>query len=211
MESNKLYRVQKTDLPRLEELLCSCFAHDPLYETLIPDEDVRKRLMPQLFRCDMDEFYETCEIFSDSSDLNSVLVVSDEAEPYNLFRFYFSEAKAVLMTDTCLIREDPSLKTFYNFLKGEDYLNSRWTEKLHEDKRLHIIYLAVEPRMQHHNIAAELMNETIGYAQQKGMLISLETHNAKNLDFYRHFGFQVYEVVEKGFPLKQYCLIREVQ
>lgn len=62
MESDKLYRVKKEDLPKLEELLNICFAHDPLYETLIPDPDVRKRLMPELFHCDMDEFYETCEI-----------------------------------------------------------------------------------------------------------------------------------------------------
>ena len=57
MESDKLYRVKKEDLPKLEELLNICFAHDPLYETLIPDPDVRKRLMPELFHCDMDEFY----------------------------------------------------------------------------------------------------------------------------------------------------------
>ena len=44
--------------------------------------------MPELFHCDMDEFYETCEIFSDSADLNGILVVSDEAEP-NIFQFYF--------------------------------------------------------------------------------------------------------------------------
>ena len=93
MESDKLYRVKKEDLPKLEELLNICFAHDPLYETLIPDPDVRKRLMPELFHCDMDEFYETCEIFADSEELNSVLVVSDETESYNLFHFLLTEAK----------------------------------------------------------------------------------------------------------------------
>ena len=89
MESDKLYRVQKEDLPKVEKMLNQCFAHDPLYETLIPDPEVRKNLMPELFKCDMDEFYATCEIFADSADLNSVLVVSDEAEPYNVFQFYF--------------------------------------------------------------------------------------------------------------------------
>ena len=98
MESDKLYRVQKEDLPKLEEILNVCFAHDPLYETLIPDAEVRKHLMPELFKCDMDEFFETCEIFADSKELNGLLVVSDEAEPYNVFRFYLSEAKALLQT-----------------------------------------------------------------------------------------------------------------
>lgn len=36
MKSDKLYRVQREDLPKLEQLLYRCFAHDPLYETLIP-------------------------------------------------------------------------------------------------------------------------------------------------------------------------------
>ena len=163
MESDKLYRVQKEDLPKVEKMLNQCFAHDPLYETLIPDPEVRKNLMPELFKCDMDEFYATCEIFADSADLNSVLVVSDEAEPYNVFQFYFTEAMAALQTDSYLIKEDPSLKTFRNFMKGEDYLNSSWTDQLHQNQRLHIIYLAVDPTMQHHGIAAELLEEAIDY------------------------------------------------
>ena len=195
MESDKLYRVQKEDLPKVEKMLNQCFAHDPLYETLIPDPEVRKNLMPELFKCDMDEFYATCEIFADSADLNSVLVVSDEAEPYNVFQFYFTEAMAALQTDSYLIKEDPSLKTFRNFMKGEDYLNSSW----------------MDPAMQHHGIAAELLEEAIDYAQKHKLMISLETHNPKNVEFYEKFGFKVYGVMEKNFPLKQYCLIREVQ
>ena len=194
MESDKLYRVKKEDLPKLEELLNICFAHDPLYETLIPDPDVRKRLMPELFHCDMDEFYETCEIFADSEELNSVLVVSDETESYNLFHFLLTEAKATLQNDLYLIKEDPSFHTFYNFTK-----------------RLHIIYLAVHPRMQHHGMAALLMDEAIQYAQEHGMMISLETHNEKNLEFYKKFQFKEYGILKKNFNLKQYCLIREYQ
>lgn len=211
MESEQLYRVRREDLPELEKLLNLCFAHDPLYETLIPDPEVRKRLMPELFHCDMDEFFETCEIFSDSPDLNGILVVSDEAEAYNPFRYYTAEVLASLYTDTCLIKEDPTFRTFRNFMKGEDYLNSSWTDQLHQDQRLHIIYLAVNPAMQHHGIAAKLMEEAIGYANRHRMMISLETHNENNLPFYQHFGFKLYGVLKKNFPLKQYCLIREIQ
>ena len=208
MESDKLYRVQRQDLPQLEELLNRCFAHDPLYETLIPDPDVRKRLMPELFKCDMDEFYATCEIFADSPELHGVLVVSDRTEAPSMLKLLYSEAKAAVVTDSALIREDPSLTTFSNFMKGEDYLNSAWTDDLHDEQRLHLIYLAVDPDMQHHGIAALLMNEAIAYAQAHHLMISLETHNAHNLDLYKHFGFEVYEIVEKHFDLKQYCLVR---
>ena len=138
MTTDKLYRVRREDLPKLEELLNKCFAQDPLYQTLIPDPEIRKRLMPELFKCDMDEFYELCEIYADSEALNSVLVVSDQAEAHNSIYQYFVEAKATLETDTFLIKEDPSFKTFQNFIKGDDYLNSSWTDQLHQKQRLQI-------------------------------------------------------------------------
>ena len=103
------------------------------------------------------------------------------------------------------------MHTFYNFMRGEDYLNSRWTAQLHQNQRLHIIYLAVNPRLQHHGIAAMLMEEAISYATKHRMMISLETHNEKNLEFYEKFGFGLYGIVKKNFPLKQYCLVREWQ
>ena len=208
MESDKLYRVEKKDLPKLEELLLHCFRRDPLYETLIPDPDVRERLMPELFHCDIEEFFATCEIFSDSEELRGILVVSDEEKPRPLFHYLFSEVKAALATDSCLLKEDPSLQTLRNFHKGKEYLNSHWTEQLHQQKRLHIIYLAVDPRAQHHGIAALLMEEAIACAERAGEMLSLETHNPHNLEFYQKFGFEVYEVLEKEFSLKQYCLIR---
>ena len=64
MESDRLYRVGKEDVGKLKELLTECFAKDPLYCNLIPDEDTRNRLMPELFQCDMEEFFETCEIYT---------------------------------------------------------------------------------------------------------------------------------------------------
>ena len=210
MESERLYQVQKEDLPKLENLLTQCFREDPLYHSLIPNKDVRERLMPELFKCDLTEFYETCEIYADSKVLNSLLVVSDEAEPYNLFKYYFTEIEAVLRTEGYLLKEDASMKTFWNFVLGRDYLNSNWTDQLHQDNRLHVIYLAVRPSMQHHGLAALLMNEVLHYADKHQMMVSLETHNPNNVEFYQHLGFKLYGVLNKHFDLKQYCMIREV-
>lgn len=210
MESQRLYRVKEEDLPRLEQLLTLCFEHDPLYCCLIPDEDIRKRLLPELFACDLTEFFETCEIYADSPQMNSLLVVSDESEPYNPLTYYLTEAWASIRTDEYLIKEDPSLKTLWKFMLGKDYLNSRWTAQLHQQDRLHIIYLAVRPDMQHHGLAALLLDEVIRYADQHRLMISLETHNGNNVPLYEHFGFKVFGVMEKNLELKQYCLIREV-
>ena len=92
-----------------------------------PDHQMREKLLPELFDCDLTEFYENCEIFADSEEMRGILVVSDEAEPPIFSNIFLTEAQASLRTDGFLIREDPSLKTFWNFFVGRDYLNSRWT------------------------------------------------------------------------------------
>lgn len=211
MESSNLYRVNKEeDLEKLIRLLTVCFAEDPLYQALIPDKETRERLMPELFSCDLTEFFETCEIYADSSELNSILVVSDgtehDAALHNLLVDFF----VVLKTDSYLIKEDPSLATLWKFIQGKDYLNSSWTSQLHSNQRLHVIYLAVAPKAQHHGLAEKLMDEVIDYAYKNKLMISLETHNPANVAMYEKFGFQLYGVVQKkGFHLKQYCMIKQ--
>ena len=211
MDSDRLYRVKKEDVEKLKELLTECFAGDPLYCRLIPDGETRSRLLPELFECDMEEFLETCEIYADSPDINGILVVDDESQPYNAFHYYLAEAAAVLKTDGYLIKEDPSLKTFWNFFQGREYLNSSWTDRLNQEKRLHLIYLAVRPAMQHHGISSLLLREAIDYADKNKLMISLETHNVSNVKFYEHFGFKVFSIVEKRFRLKQYCMVRDIK
>ena len=68
-----------------------------------------------------------------------------------------------------------------------------------------------DPAYQHHGLAEMMMQEVIDQAEEYGMMISLETHNPKNVAFYEHLGFKTFGVVEKApFHLKQYCMIREL-
>ena len=91
MES-ELYKVTKKDLPKLQALLNKCFASDPLYETLIPNEDIRKKLLPKLFACDMEEFYKNCDIFADSPDGKfSLRDLFDKAEKNGRLGFVVNE------------------------------------------------------------------------------------------------------------------------
>ena len=161
---------------------------------------------------------DTKQVIVDASGIGSIditaadrLVILNRNLRAKGIRFYLTEAWASLKTDEYLIKEDRSLKTLWNFIRGRDYLNSRWTAQLHQENRLHIIYLAVSPGARHTGVAEILMDEVIRYSESHRMLISLETHNEKNLSFYSHFGFKTFGIVEKDMGLKQYCLVREPQ
>ena len=61
------------------------------------------------------------------------------------------------------------------------------------------------------DFAARLKQDAIAYADSHRMMISLETHNEKKIEFYKNIGFKVYGIMKQNFPLKQYCMIREIQ
>ena len=180
METDRLYRVTKQDETKLIALLTECFMGDPLYQGLIPDQHRREKLLPELFRCDLDEMLDDCEIYAVNENLDGIIVVSDETEPYNPFQYFAEQLYSTLKTNAFLIKDDPSLETFFNFLRGRDYLNSSWTDELDEN-RLHIIYLAVRPSCQGRGYAKQLMSAVLDCADRKGLLVSLETHNPKNV------------------------------
>ena len=208
MKTDRLYRVEKKDIEKLNSLLTESFAKDPLYLNLIPQAEKRQKLLPELFSCDLDELFENCEIYADSPDLNGIIFVSDESEPYNPLKYYAVELFYALKTNLYLIRDDHSLKTLWNFIKGKAYLNSEWTNDLHTDRRMHIIYFSVRPSMRGKGIATKLMNAVRDYADENRLLVSLETHNEHNVKMYEHYGFHLFEVVQKHFSLKQYCMVR---
>ena len=83
-----------------------------------------------------------------------------------------------------------------------------WTDELDEN-RLHIIYLAVRPSCQGRGYAKQLMSAVLDCADRKGLLVSLETHNPKNVGLYRHFGFSLFETIDHYPDLVQYCMVRQ--
>lgn len=208
METDLLYRVEKKDEEKLVELLTECFRQDPLYCQLIPQEEKRTKILPEIFGCDLDEMFESCEIYADSAEMHGIIMVSDETEPYNPVKYYASQIFYALKTAAYLIKDDWSLQTLTNFIKGKSYLNSEWTDEIGHDKRMHIVYFAVRPSMRGKGVASKLMKPVLDYADRHKLLTSLETHNAQNVMMYEHYGFRVMDTMQKHFSVKQFCMVR---
>ena len=110
-----------------------------------------------------------------------------------------------------IFKTDPNdLRTLTEIHPGKSTSEFQLASQLHTAERLHVIYLAVAPKMQHHGLAEKLMDEVIDYADRHKLMISLETHNPANVSMYEKFGFKLYGIVQKkGFDLKQYCMIKQ--
>ena len=58
-------------------------------------------------------------------------------------------------------------------------------------------------------LAHKLISPVLAYADKNGVQIALETHNAANLDMYRHYGFELFDSFSGELPLREYCLVRK--
>ena len=132
---DNLYKVQEEDLEKLKRILTVCFAEDPLYCTLIEDKETRERLLPELFESDLTEFFETCDIYSDSEELNSILVVSDETEHQNPIYHYLAQLRGTIRTDESLIKEDHSLKNILEFRAWQGLSECKLDKSAPSDKK----------------------------------------------------------------------------
>ena len=211
MDTDRLYRLTREDAPKIIRILTECFEEDPLYRMLIPREDVRKKALPGLFQCDAEELLDSCDVFADGPDVNGLIIVDDENEPWSPLQYYTEEAYYALRADAILAREDLSLRTLWNFILGRQYLSGDWTDDLEDPRQLHVIYFAVRPQSRGTGLARRLMGAVLDYADEHGYPVSLETHNPRNLDLYRHYGFQLFQTMQRHFELRQFCLVRPAE
>ena len=209
MKIDTLYHLSRADAGKVVRILLECFRDDPLYQKLIPKEHLREKTLPEVFACDAGELLENDDAFADSADVNGLIIADDDSQPYNHLKFFSVEAFYAWKTNVSLIKDDASLKTLWQFLKARQYLNATWTKNLPAHRYMHIIYFAVRPAARGTGVARKVMAPVLKYADEKGLLVSLETHNEKNLPMYRHYGFELYDTMQTPFGLLQYCMIRK--
>ena len=209
MNIDSLYHLTRADAPKVVRILLECFRDDPLYRKLIPKEHLREKALPEVFACDAGELLENDDAFADSEDVKGLIIADDDSQPYNHLKFLSVETFYALKTNVSLIKDDISLKTLGQFLKARRYLNAAWTRELPAKRYMHIIYFAVRPVDRGTGIAHKVMEPVLRYADQKGLLVSLETHNEKNLPMYKHYGFELHTTLQTPFELIQHCMIRK--
>lgn len=208
MQIDTLYHLSKADAPKVIRILLESFRDDPLYRKLIPEEHLRDKTLPEVFACDAGEMLENDDAFADGPDVNGLIIADDDSQPYNHLKFFSVETFYALKTNLSLIKDDFSLKTLGHFFKARRFLNAAWTRELPVKQHMHIIYFAVRPAARGTGIAHKVICPVLQYADQKGLLVSLETHNEKNVPMYLHYGFELYTTIQTPFDVLQYCLIR---
>lgn len=209
MDTHHYHILKKENKADIAQTLFECFKGDPLYEKLVPNKEAREKILQDVFSCDASEMLNYCNVLSDSPLVKGILILTDSTEKRSLIRQFFAERIYALKTELGLIKNDHSLKTLFRFFQAHDMLVSKWTAKVHAEKQIHIIYLAVKTEYHGQGVANKLMLPVLEYADKNGITVTLETHNEHNITLYKHYGFDLYQTMDGVMGLKQFCFIRK--
>lgn len=206
MEICNLHKLRREDFEAVIRTLTECFFEDPLYKVLIPERAQRMEILPEVFDCDTNELAQYCDMYSDSPDVNGLIMLEDPAE-HKGARKYLAERYFAYLTEQRLIEDDETGEIAENFRNAKEFLSSDWVTKAGQNI-IHIVYFAVRKAYHGKGIAHKLIYPVLEYADKNGLQVALETHNAANLDMYRHYGFEIFDEFSGKFPLYEYCLLR---
>jgi ribosomal protein S18 acetylase RimI-like enzyme len=70
-----------------------------------------------------------------------------------------------------------------------------------DEEMVYLWFIGVAPLYQHRGIGSNLLKEIIAGADEKKLMVCLETSTLKNLPWYERFGFEIYNQLELGYTL----------
>ena len=203
-----LYQIGSDEKQECAHLLSRCFAQDPLFLALLPEEEMRAKLLPVFFECYLDMTFPYCSYYADSEEMNGVISVWEHRERFPYLRYLMSSALGWGRFAAAVLRADPSAKTLLHIFRNRRFLSSEWESKLPQEAEMHIDFFAVRPEKQGLGMGQRLMSAVLAAADRDGLTVARETHNFRNVGLYRHFGFRLFTRFGEAQKVTQYCMVR---
>ena len=200
----ELEGLLRVDEPLLKPSALTCaraFADDSISRWLIPDEDKRANMRYSFevpLRLNM---MGVGEAYTTSPDCEGVAIWSLSSEKQSLrLAVRAGFPRLPLRCGLRYMLRDAAMMKFCYQARRE------YAPPLH----MYLGILAVAPEHQGKGVASRLLRPMLKQLDESKIACYLETQNLKNVDMYRHFGFdQVHETVLPGSDIKLYLMLRQ--
>ena len=184
-------KATKQDRNTVAELLSLAFANNKSVNYILKNGSHRPRYLKALMLYSFDY----CSMFGDiwlTEDKNAcVLMVYPDRKKTSL--------KSILL-DLKLICNAVGYRNLPKVLKREKAIQS-----VHpREPFCYLWYIAVHPSLQKNGIGTQLLKELVTESAKSGRSVYLETSTQPNVPWYEKNGFEIYEILDFGFPL--YCM-----
>jgi ribosomal protein S18 acetylase RimI-like enzyme len=190
-ELNELYRLEKKNVEKAGQILADAFYEDPVWISVMPDEENRKEKLPISFEFILTYAVKYGEVYAPSSDIEGVaLWLPHDKIEITFWRMMRSGAfrKGIQMGQDIGNRIqkvfEPIDKDRKEFMKDKSYF--------------YLQAIGVAPEYQGKGYGGKLLRSMFDRCDEEGLPIYLETETEKNVEMYKKLGFQV--IKEQNIP-----------
>lgn len=187
--------------------MASQFVHDPLYQFILPNESSREQVLVHFFASYLNMLYPYSDLLATSTQMEAVGLVfySDRFKNTLTARAAYGTRMLKAIFTAMPICRYIGLKGFVRGLHTLNKASSAWLSLLEERPYMHLDMLVVQLPYRGQGIMSRFMQPLLRMSREEGLVMTLETQNARNLPIYEHYGLKVIHQYQiNNSPLTQY-------
>lgn len=201
-ELNGLVRLTEAHIRPATETVSKAFQDYPLMRYFIPDDSVRRKKQPAVFRPFIIRGLKYGEVYATSAKFEGVAVwFKSVAGRGSLW--------SMIVSGFFVIPFVVGFSTFRRQIAFGMYTESvrkRVMPVLH----FHLQLLGVDPVYQGQGFSSKLLKPMLARADKEGLPCFLETQAEKNITLYEHFGFKIVdEWIKPGTDVHSWAMVRK--
>lgn len=186
----KLLKLDKSYVNRVGNLLSDSFMDNPLMLYLFPDESIRKKILPKIYRSVADITMTLGTVYAISENLEGVIGVVDNNKKVVRFNMVGAILKALFINLSALkyISVIDIIKKSKN-ISMDNYPN-------HKGRCFYIEMVAVDKSCRGQKHMSKLIRAVLHEAKNTNSYCILQTETKENAMKYEHLGFKLYKKIE---------------
>lgn len=188
--SIKLLKLDSRYVNDVGDLLADSFIDNPLILYFFPDESIRKKILPKLYRSIVDITMTIGTVYTTSKNLEGVIGVVDNRKRV----FSLNMLRAIVKS---LFINLPALKyiSLIDIIKKSKNISmNNYPNNI--DKCLYIEMVAVDKRYRGQKHISKLIRSVLHEAKNNNLHCILQTETEENVMKYEHLGFKLYNKIE---------------
>lgn len=188
--SIKLLKLDRRYVNDVGDLLADSFIDNPLMLYFFPDESIRKKILPKMYRSVADITMTMGTVYATSKNLEGVIGVVDNRKRV----FSLNMLRAIVKS---LFINLPSLKyiSLIDIIKKSKNISmNNYPNNI--DTCLYIEMVAVDKRYRGQKYMSKLIRSVLHEAKNNNLHCILQTETKENVMKYEHLGFKLYNKIE---------------
>ena len=203
-------RIAQNELEQIADQMLAIFFDEIDVSAIVQgiNADTAKIIIRENLYRDMEYFYKYGDVFITDDEMRGIIALID-GKKFSLFKKTILLLKSnKIITKAATKEELKQLNS--NAKKTQEVHSFNWYKK-RDNVPYYLAHLGIDKNSRGKGICRKMMEFVFDYTKKCNSELVLETFSDKNANIYKHFGFEIVEVVEsKDKQIKQYRMIKEL-